>query len=44
MVTQQAVIKKKIFKYVSNKGSAREKVHPVKDDKGILLSKEADIT
>lgn len=43
-VMRQPVIKKKIFKYVSNKGSAREKAHPVKDDKGNLLSKEADIT
>lgn len=38
------MIKKKIFKYMRNKGSAGETVRPMKDGKGNLLSKEADIT
>ena len=38
------MIKKKIFKSMKNKGSAGETAHPMKDGKGSLLSKEADIT
>lgn len=38
------MVKKKIFKYMRNKGSAGETAHPMKDGKGNLLSKGSDIT
>lgn len=42
--SQQAVIRKKIFKYMRNKVLAGEKALLMKDCKGNLLSREADIT
>lgn len=42
--SQQAMIRKKIFKYMRNKVLAGETAPLMKDCKGNLLSREADIT